>query len=51
MIYDTDDWVHIEDDDLNEQFTSWYIDKKHKKIISVANLNKEQEEIYGEVFE
>ena len=49
MIYNTANWIHIEDDDFGENFTSWYIDKKNKKVISVANLSKEQEETWESV--
>jgi hypothetical protein len=49
MIYDTKDWVFLEEDELNEQRTEWFYDKKHEKIISVAEPNKEQRELYSGV--
>jgi len=47
MIIDTKKLIHIEDDEVNEQFTSWYFDKKNNRIVSLATPSKEQVEMFG----
>lgn len=46
MIYNTNDWIHIEDDDTQEQMICYYLDKKNKKIIGISNATKDQLELY-----